>query len=443
MLKLSGQKNIVSGSGFFLLNYLSKFLINSELLFIVIELIIIYRQVIIFLILRILSYFIKRQAGFMKKGKNILIKKFAAALSVAILSAAILVLTVLSGCIMIKPDVITEQVEKFEKKIEEATDAPKEFFKPGNGYLNAFNSEVSALVEDVNPSVVAINVTAMREDFFGNEELAQGVGSGVIYSEDGYIITNNHVAGGAVELLVTLSDGSNYKAAVTGTSPETDIAVIKIEAKDLKPASFASIEEQKVGDFVIAIGSPFGIQQTVTTGIISGKNRNIPVSSDQLPIVDLIQTDAAINPGNSGGPLINIYGEVIGINTLIFSPSGASAGIGFAIPTDTAINIADQIIKYGEARIPFIGIRMGVNETEIPGVYIQEIIKDTPAEKTGLKRGDIMVEFNGVELKTPFDLLTQIIRKNCGDIVSIKIYRNGAYIDFNLQLEQCPAEIKR
>lgn len=379
----------------------------------------------------------------MSNNKNIKIKKYVSVLIVAALSSALFAATSFSGCIMIKPDVVAEQVEKFEKKIEEVTDAPKELFKPGNSYLKAFNSEVSSLVEKVNPSVVALTVTAMREDFFGNAALAQGVGSGVVYTEDGFIITNNHVAGGAVELLVTLSDGSNYKASVTGTSPETDIAVIKIDAEGLKPASFASIEEQRVGDFVIAIGSPFGIQQTVTTGIISGKNRNIPVASDQLRIVDLIQTDAAINPGNSGGPLINIYGEVIGINTLIFSPSGASAGIGFAIPTDTATNIAGQIIKYGEARIPFIGVQMGVNDTEIPGVYIQEIIADTPASKAGLQKGDIMVEFNGAELKTPFDLLTQIIRQNCGDIVSIKIYRNGAYLDFNLQLEQCPAEIKR
>jgi serine protease Do len=379
----------------------------------------------------------------MKTGKNIITKKSVAILIIMIISISLFSLTVLSGCIMIKPDAVTEQMEKIGEKIEEVTDAPKEFFKSENGYLSAFNAEVSSLVENVNPSVVAITVTAMREDFFGNEALAQGVGSGVIYTEDGYIITNNHVAGGAVELLVTLSDGANYKASVIGASPETDIAVIKIDAEDLNPASFASIEKQKVGDFVIAIGSPFGIQQTVTTGIISGKNRTIPVASDQLPIVDLIQTDAAINPGNSGGPLINIYGEVIGINTLIFSPSGTSAGIGFAIPTDTATNIADQIIKYGEARIPFIGIQMGVNETEIPGVYIQEIIADTPADKTGLKKGDIMVEFGGVEINTPFDLLTQIIRQNCGDIVDIKIYRNGTYLDFNLQLEQCPAEITR
>lgn len=375
------------------------------------------------------------------KKKNVKQKIVISIMSV--FTVVVLAAISLTGCISIKPEAMNEQMKKIGDKIEEVTEAPKDIFKPENGYLSAFNSEVSGLVENVNASVVAITITVMQQDFFGNEALSQGVGSGVIFSEDGYIITNNHVAGGAVELLVTLSDGSNYKASVTGASPETDIAVIKIDADNLKPATFSSIEGQKVGDFVIAIGSPFGIQQTVTTGIISGKNRSIPVSSDQLPIVDLIQTDAAINPGNSGGPLINIYGEVIGINTLIFSPSGASAGIGFAIPSDTATNIAQQIIKYGEARIPFIGIQMGINETEIAGVYIESVIPDTPAEKAGIRDGDIIVSFDGVEIKTPFDLLTQIIRKNCGDMIVLKVYRDGTYMDFSLQLEQCPTELNR
>jgi serine protease Do len=346
-----------------------------------------------------------------------------------------------AGCIMIKTDKLDEQVEELKTKIEKVSKIPLKV-SMDNKQLREFNDEISSLVERVNPYVVNIMVTVMQQDFFGNEQLAQGVGSGVIYSEDGYIITNNHVTGDAVEMLVTLTDGSNYKAKLIGSSPETDIAVIKIDAKDLKPATFASIEDQKVGNFVIAIGSPFGIQQTVTTGIISGKNRNIPVASDMLPIVDLIQTDAAINPGNSGGPLINIYGEVIGINTIIFSPSGASAGIGFAIPTDTAINIAKQIIKYGEPRIPFIGIEMGVNETNIAGVLIKAILPDTPAEKAGLKANDIIVEFAGKKITTPFDLLTMILRKNCGEKVEIKVYRNGSYLSFVLELEQCPENLR-
>ena len=378
-----------------------------------------------------------KKTGKENPSKNLLIK--SAFIVLTCLFAAVFLMT---GCINLDAGAITEQVKKLGNNIEKTTNIP--FRLSGNNeQLQQFNLEINNLVESVTPSVVNIAVFVKQEDLFGNERVSEGVGSGVIYSSGGYIITNNHVAGSAFELFVTLADGTNHEAKLVGTSPETDIAVIKIEAAGLKVAEFASIEDQNVGDFVMAIGSPFGIQQTVTTGIISGKNRNIPIASDQLPIVDLIQTDASINPGNSGGPLINIYGEVIGINTLIFSTSGASAGIGFAIPSDTATNIADQIIKYGEPRIPFIGIMMGLNNTNIPGVYVEEVVPDTPASKAGLAAGDIITEFKGKQIKTPFDLLTQILRNNCGEVINLKVYRNENYMDFKLQLEQCPEELKK
>jgi len=346
-----------------------------------------------------------------------------------------------TGCVMLKSGYITDRLKEIEKSIDKVSEISL-VRTLDNNRLNELNQEVTGIVEKVTPSVVNIGVSVKQTDIFGNEGVAEGVGSGIIYTSDGYIITNNHVAGDAFELNVTLADGTSYTATLVGTSPETDIAVIKIGAKNLETASFASIEDQSVGDFVMAVGSPFGIQQTVTTGIISGKNRNIPAASDQSPIVDLIQTDAAINPGNSGGPLVNIHGDVIGINTLIYSPSGASAGIGFAIPSDTAINIAKQIIAYGEPRIPFIGIIMGENTTKIAGVYIDSILADSPASRTGLKASDIIVEFSGKALKTPFDILTQILRQNCGDNVLIKVYRDGSYLSFKLKLEQRPPDIK-
>lgn len=347
-----------------------------------------------------------------------------------------------TGCVTLKPGFLGNQLKKFENSIDKVAEISLKSTL-NNNQLNEFNNEIGAIVEKVTPSVVNIGVAVKQEDALGNERVAEGVGSGIIYSSDGFIITNNHVAGNAFELNVTLSDGTNYAAKLVGASPETDIAVIKIDGRGLEAASFASIENQDVGDFVMAVGSPFGIQQTVTTGIISGKNRNIPVSSDQFPIVDLIQTDAAINPGNSGGPLVNIYGDVIGINTLIFSPSGANAGIGFAIPSDTAINITKQIIAYGEPRIPFIGIVMGENTTKIAGVFVADVLPDTPASKAGLKAGDIIVDFSGKELKTTFDLLTQILRQNCGDNVSLKVYRDGKYATYKLELVQCPPNIER
>lgn len=304
--------------------------------------------------------------------------------------------------------------------------------------LEEFNRAVSSTVEEVAPSVVNIRVKIEGEDVLGRTYSTEGVGSGVIYHEDGYIITNSHVAIEAVELLVTLYDGSEYPAELVGADKNTDVAVIKIDAENLKAASFTSIEEVKAGEMAIAIGSPFGLTQTVTIGVVSAKGRDIAISSDTLPMVDLIQTDAAINQGNSGGPLINAAGQVIGINTLIFSPTGASAGIGFAIPSDTAVNIAGQIIRYGRARIPFMGIEMGENPTDIVGVYIEGVMEGYPAEKAGLKKGDVIVELDGVEIKTPYELLAQIFRKNVGDVVEIKVYRDGKFLSLSLELVESP-----
>ncbi len=304
--------------------------------------------------------------------------------------------------------------------------------------LEGFDDAISSVVEEVKSSVVNIRVKVKQKDVFGDEHLVEGLGSGVIYTEDGYIITNNHVAGEAVELLVTLYDGSQYPAELVGTDKNTDVAVIKIDAENLKASRFTSIENAKVGEIAIAIGSPFGLNQTVTMGVISAKGRDIAVSSDTLPMVDLIQTDAAINQGNSGGPLINSAGQVIGINNLIYSPSGANAGIGFAIPSDTAVNIAGQIMKYGKAKLPFMGIEMGENKTDIAGVYIQGVMERYPAEEAGLKEGDIIVEFDGTDVKTPYELLAQILRHNVRDVIQLRVYRNGGYLMLSLELVEAP-----
>ncbi|MDD3628602.1 MAG: trypsin-like peptidase domain-containing protein [Actinomycetota bacterium] len=304
--------------------------------------------------------------------------------------------------------------------------------------LGDFNNEISKIVEKITPSVVNISVTFRVQDIFGQVYEQEGIGSGVIYSEDGYIITNSHVAAGANKLSVTLYDGSEYPATLIGADENTDVAVIKIEADNLKAASFGSIDNVRVGDVVIAVGSPFGLQQTITMGVISAKGRDIQVSQETLPLVNLIQTDAAINSGNSGGPLVSSKGRVIGINTLIVSPSGTSAGIGFAIPADTVVNIAGQIIKYGKARIPYLGIEMGDNKTGIQGVYITDVLKGYPADKAGIKKGDVITEFNGVKVQNPLELIAQILRLNVGDSVNVKIYRDGQYIDVKLELVESP-----
>jgi len=318
--------------------------------------------------------------------------------------------------------------------------SPKDLLK---GYtqkeeLEEFDNAINEVVEEITPSVVNIRVKVKQRDFFGDEYLAEGLGSGVIFTEDGYIITNNHVAGSAEKLLVTLYDGTEYPAELVGADKNTDVAVIKIETDNLKAASFTSIDNVKVGDLVIAVGSPFGLRQTVTMGVISAKGRDITLSPETLPMVNLIQTDAAINQGNSGGPLVNSAGQVIGINTLIFSPSGASAGIGFAIPSDTIVNIAEQIIKYGEARIPFIGVEMGENRTDIVGVYIENAMEGYPADEAGIKSGDIITEFDGAVVQTPFELFAQILRLNVGDIVELEVYRDGEYLTITLELVEVP-----
>lgn len=322
---------------------------------------------------------------------------------------------------------------------KEGTGTTGTVIESGSATLAAFDEAISQLAQKVMPSIVNIRVKVMQEDYFGNQQEQEGVGSGVIYSSDGYIITNNHVAGNAMEMFVTLSDGTEYPAKLIGADANTDIAVIKIEVQNLKPAIFTSIENVKVGEIAIALGSPFGLQKSVTMGVISALGREIAVSADTMPMVDLIQTDATINPGNSGGPLVNSEGQVIGINTMIYSTSGSSAGVGFSIPTDTATNIASQIIKYGKARLPVMGIEMGDNTTDIKGVFVKTVTSGYPAEKAGIKSGDIITELNGKKVETQYELFAQILRQNVGDNLSVKVYRQGSYLTFNVELVERPA----
>src|SRR5680860_1105236 len=300
--------------------------------------------------------------------------------------------------------------------------------------LATFDAAISKVAEEVKPSVVNIRVTIAQQDIFGNMQEGEGVGSGIIFTSDGYIITNNHVAGEARSITVTLIDGKEYPAKLVGADKNTDIAVIKIDAANLTAANFTTIENIKVGELAIALGSPFGLQETVTQGVVSALGRDITISADSYPMVDLIQTDAAINPGNSGGPLVNSSGQVMGVNTIIYSSSGANSGIGFAIPSDTALNITKQIVEFGKARTPYIGIEMGQNTSDIKGVFIKSVLPGMPAESAGVKQGDIITEFDNVSIETPYQLLAQIIRHNVGDNISLKISRDNKIIDISLTL---------
>lgn len=366
--------------------------------------------------------------------KNIFVYK-----SLFIILAVFLVFTV-SGCSLIASafELKEKLADRFaEKSTGNTSSVLKERRESDSEILAAFNQAVSNVAEEVKSSVVNIRVSVQRQDFFGRTMQSEGVGSGVIFSSDGYIITNNHVTEGAELITVTLSDGTEYQAKLVGADKDTDISVIKIEAENLRAAEFTTIEEVKVGEIAIALGSPFGLQESVTQGVISAIGRDLSVSYDSMPMVDLLQTDAAINPGNSGGPLVNSTGQVMGINTIIFSSSGSSSGIGFAIPSDTAVNIAEQIITYGKAKIPFIGVEMGAdNESGIKGVYISNIISGSAAEEAGLESGDIITGFDGKEIKTPYQLIAQMQRHDVGDEVILKIYRNGSFLDIKIVLRE-------
>ncbi len=266
----------------------------------------------------------------------------------------------------------------------------------------------------------------------------RGSGSGVIVSADGYIVTNNHVVDGADELVVTLNNKKDYKAKVIGKDPSTDLAVIKIEAKNLASLTFANSDNVHLGQWVLAIGYPLGLQTTVTSGIVSAKSRGLGINSRQskTPIEAFIQTDAAINPGNSGGALVNTDGEVIGINSAIASPTGSYAGYGYAIPSNMVKKIVADIVQYGSTKRAYLGVMFGSdqmseeerknnNVKEGEGVYVMDVSKGSAAEEAGIQKGDFITKVNGTVINTGTEMIERIAAMRPGDKISITYQRNG------------------
>jgi serine protease Do len=264
---------------------------------------------------------------------------------------------------------------------------------------------------------------------------SEALGSGVVVDPAGYILTNNHVVDKADRIQVKFSgDPGEYEAKVVGTDPQTDLAVIRVEGKkNLTPAKIGNSDAVQVGDWALAIGSPFGFQATVTAGIISAKNRDV---DQQMQFQHFLQTDAAINPGNSGGPLLNIRGEVIGINTLIASRSGGFQGLGFALPMNTAVQVYNDIIKYGKVTRGSIGVSFTPSDTDrarallrannaTEGVFIQSVAPGGPAEKAGLKDGDIITSINGKPVHDGNDLVNTVTATPIGTSVSVGVLRDG------------------
>ncbi len=320
-----------------------------------------------------------------------------------------------------------------------------------------------AVYDKTADGVVNVTGTAVQLDFFFNAFPTQGSGSGSIIDTKGNILTNHHVVANAQKLEVTLADGSKWPAKLVGSDPDSDLAVIKIDApkEKLKVIPMGDSKNLKIGQKVLAIGNPFGLQRTLTTGIISSLGRTIRSESGML-MEDIIQTDAAINPGNSGGPLLNSEGEIIGINSAIISPSGGSVGIGFAIPVQTAKKVVPELIAKGYVTYPWIGATIQTLIPEVAkdlklkierGAMIAEVVKGGPADKAGLKGGsqrvqvgnvivvvggDIVVKADQSDVKTNDELIRYVREKKPGSTIVFKVYRKDKFEDVKVILGERP-----
>jgi serine protease Do len=274
---------------------------------------------------------------------------------------------------------------------------------------------------------------------------ASGSGSGVVIGANGIILTNNHVVAGDGEVTVRLHDGREFKAVNVWTDPKSDVAVVKIDAKDLVAAKLGNSDTVSVGDWVLALGQPFGLQDTVTAGIISAKHRGIGITARE----NFLQTDAAINPGNSGGPLVNLDGEVVGINTAISSRSGGNNGVGFAIPVNLAKWVGDQLAAGGTVHRAYLGVgiqpvtatlaeQFKVKPRE--GVAVTDVFPNTPAAKAGLQSGDIIIRYAGVEVSNPIALQTLVERSQLNKPHMLTVVRDGKRMDLTFVPEEQPSE---
>jgi S1-C subfamily serine protease len=355
-----------------------------------------------------------------------------------------------------------------QQKMIAEEEQPKAIVTSDNSFSDASTSESSSPVTALNPeekatinlfqkaapSVCYITTTNLRSDFFRRNvtEVPRGSGSGFVWDNAGHIITNYHVIQGADRATVTLSDGSTFQARAVGVAPEKDLAVLKIDAprKKLQAIPLGNSSDLKVGQSVYAIGNPFGLDQTLTTGIVSALGREIE-SVAGIPIREAIQTDAAINPGNSGGPLLDSSGKLIGVNTAIYSPSGASAGIGFSIPVDAVKWVVPELIKYGEIKRPSLGIAIRsdiARRLQITnGILVITVTPRGAAEKAGLQPtynnqtgqferiGDIIVAINGEKVSDYNDLFLTLEKYNPGDQVTLTVIRDERKMEVPVVLD--------
>ncbi|MCC6364041.1 MAG: DegQ family serine endoprotease [Bryobacterales bacterium] len=333
--------------------------------------------------------------------------------------------------------------------------------QPAEGFRAVVKRDLPAVVNISTSKVVKVSSNDFGlpfndpffEQFFGRmprqrppqSEREHSLGSGVIVSHDGYILTNNHVVEKATTITVALSDKREFKAKLIGADAKTDLAVLKIDAKDLPTMTFGDSAKVEVGDYALAIGNPFGVGQTVTLGIVSATGRgNLGIEDYE----DFIQTDAAINPGNSGGALVNSQGDLIGINTAIISPnSGGNNGVGFAIPANLARNVMDQIVTKGKVTRAYLGVSLqpvtpalakGFGLKETMGAVVADVTPNTPASKAGLQSGDVLLAVNGKPIEDYNQFRLHIAMMPPGTTVNLKVLRGGTYKEIPVKLEEMP-----
>ena len=330
---------------------------------------------------------------------------------------------------------------------------------PLNSYSPAVKNAAPAVVNIQTTKIITENQHPLAKDpmfqqFFGDsigeprKRMESSLGSGVIVSPQGYILTNHHVIKAADEILVALKDGRTVKASVIGTDPDTDLAVLHIKLKEVPAITLSKVQDVEVGDVVLAIGNPFGVGQTVTSGIISATGRNmLGINTFE----NFIQTDAAINPGNSGGALVNSHGELIGINTAIYSQSGGSQGIGFAIPLSLAKNVLTQIIEFGHVKRGWLGVAIQDMNAELAksfemekvyGIIVNGVAKTGPADKAGIKPGNVITHINDNEVINTRHLLNLVSQVKPGNPISIKGINQKGHFSTKATVIQRPAQEK-
>ncbi len=339
-----------------------------------------------------------------------------------------------------------EELKKHTKNAVETQDAFVQVYKNTKDSIVNIRTKKTVTVNTYNP---------LEELLFGRsggvEKRESGaLGSGFVVSEDGYIVTNNHVVSNADEIFVKFSDGREYKTKLIGTSPEVDIAVLKIEANEkFKPLEFSDSDKIEIGQWSIAFGNPMGLNDSMTVGVISASGRS---SLGIEEIENFIQTDAAINQGNSGGPLIDINGKVIGVNTAILSTSGGSVGLGFAIPSNLASVVKDSIIATGKFEKPYIGVYLNnldsekikaLNIKSTNGVLIAKVVADGPAARAGIQANDVIVAVNGKAVNSAGAFIGELAAKKIGETVELSVIRNSQTVKIRVALEETPKMLRQ